>query len=435
MPENLELLRNLRGAHRGVATKLRWSGRHNEQTVHTSQWRRPYPTAADSRFNDEEASLPFWAEPNDSVSFDDPDNLNDQIVQTEEYDDKICQNIDSVHRFVQRKKHTRHKRAHLQPEAPQFCAILRTSICEVQLALFFRKLLDWISFFDRFKGAVKNNDQLRNLLRLQYLKWAVKGETSKMLTSITVTDDNFDVAMEILYNRYDNKRLILRAHIRWIVSYRPVSNENTRELRKLVNTMEEHRLSIRNMGQPVEHHDPFSVYLIAEKLPTETKFLGAFFKGDRTTDLSGTKDFPGAKVLELAASSNSSSNTRKRSHSQQNQAQNQLHTTLPHDNESAMRTLWRGTRSFLMWEVQWFRCQGASPADQNQRTLFQLSMTRTLSRELRKFFMPPMWTKALHFVASRRYASIQQSSEKIVWKQPNSQSRGTGKGYIWSFKQ
>ena len=162
------------------------------------------------------------------------------------------------------------------------------------------------------------------------------GEVSKMLTSITVTDDNFDVAMEILQNRYDNRRLILRAHIHGIVSYRPVSHENTRELRKLVDTMEEHRLSLRNMGQPVEHQDPFFVYLIAEKLPTDTrKFWELSSKGKELQTYQELKTFLEERVqaLESAAPSSSSSNTEKRSHTQQNQPQRQLHTHVTTTNQ------------------------------------------------------------------------------------------------------
>ncbi|XP_075261145.1 uncharacterized protein LOC142352875 [Convolutriloba macropyga] len=149
-----------------------------------------------------------------------------------------------------------------------------------------------------------------------------------MLTSITVTDDNFDVAMEILQNRYDNKRLILRAHTHGTVSYRPVSNENTRELRNLVDTMNEHILSLRIMEQPVEHQDPFFVYLIAEKLPTKTrKFWELSLKGKRPQTYQELKTFLEERVqaLESAVPSNSSSNTKKRSHSKQNQLQRQLH--------------------------------------------------------------------------------------------------------------
>ena len=154
---------------------------------------------------------------------------------------------------------------------------------------------------------------------------------------------------KFLHNRYDNKRLILQAHIHGIVSYRPVSNENTRELRNFVDTMEEHRLSLRNMGQPVEHHDPFFVYLIAEKLPSETKFWELSSKGKELQTYQDLKPFLAERVqpLESAAPSNSSSNAGKRSHSQQNEAQRQLHSHVTTTNQ------------------QWFRCQGMSPADQN----------------------------------------------------------------------
>ena len=184
----------------------------------------------------------------------------------------VRQNINYFHRFVQRKTRNSSQESSFAAGSTTISRnIQNINLPKLDLPSFSGNYLDWISFFDRFKGAVIDNDQLTNSLRLQYLKSAVKGESSKMLTSITVTDDNFNVAMEILQNRYDNKRLILRAHIHGIVSHRPVSNENTRALRKLVDTMEEHRLSLRNMGQPVEHQDPFFVYLIAEKLPSETR--------------------------------------------------------------------------------------------------------------------------------------------------------------------
>ena len=283
----------------------------------------------------------FLSEQNQKIQslFDDPDNLDDEIVETEEYDDKICQNIDYVHRFVKRKtRHSSQESSFALGSTTISRNIQNINLPKLDLRSFSGNYLDWISFFDRFKGVVIDNDQLTNSLRLRYLKSAVEGEASKMLTSITVTDDNFDVAMEISHNQYDNKRLILRAHIHGIVSYRPVSSENTRELRKLVDTMEENRLSLRNMGQPVEHQDPFFVYLIAEKLPTETrKFWELSSKGKEIQTYQEIKTFLEERVqaLESAAPSNSSSNNEKRSQSQQNQAQRQLHTHVTTTNQQS----------------------------------------------------------------------------------------------------
>ena len=96
----------------------------------------------------------------------------------------------------------------------------------------------------------------------------------------------------------------------------------------------------RKMGQPAEYQDPFFVYLIAEKLPTEPrKFWELSSKGKQLQTYQELKTFLEERVqaLESLAPSNSSSNTEKRSHSQQNQAETTLHSC--HVNESAMRML------------------------------------------------------------------------------------------------
>ena len=100
--------------------------------------------------------------------------------------------------------------------------------------------------------------------------------------------------------------------------------------------MDEHRLSLRNIGQPVDHQDHFFVYLIAEELPTETKKFWEFSsKGKESHTFQELKIFLEERVqaLESAAPSNSSSNTKKRSHSEQNQEQRQHHTHVPTPNQ------------------------------------------------------------------------------------------------------
>ena len=56
----------------------------------------------------------FLSDQNQKIQsfFEDPDNLDDEIVETEEYDDKKCQNIDYVNRFFSERHDTYHKRAH-----------------------------------------------------------------------------------------------------------------------------------------------------------------------------------------------------------------------------------------------------------------------------------------------------------------------------------
>ena len=104
----------------------------------------------------------FLSEQNQKIQslFDDPDNLDDEIVETEEYDDKICQNIDYVHRFVQRKtRHSSQESSFAAGSTTISRKIQNINLPKLDLPSFSGNYLDWISFYDRFKGAVIDNER------------------------------------------------------------------------------------------------------------------------------------------------------------------------------------------------------------------------------------------------------------------------------------
>ena len=106
---------------------------------------------------------------------------------------------------------------------------------------------------------------------LQHLKSSLTEDADKLLHSIAITDDNFDIAIDILENRYDNKRLILRSHLHEIFRQRSLTTENSKDLWTLMETTEEHRLALLNQGQTVDQQNFFFVYLLTERLLIETR--------------------------------------------------------------------------------------------------------------------------------------------------------------------
>ena len=153
--------------------------------------------------------------------------------------------------------------------------------------------MEWTSFFTLFFTLFSS---LQERQKLQYLKASKKGDAAKLLASIPVTDHKFDIAMNTLINRYENKRIIIRTHLHSIVSYRSLTTDNARDLRSLIEVMDEHRLALQSFGEPVKRKSKdissFFVYLISEKLPTETKkTMGAIFKRQGTSNLCRAQTF------------------------------------------------------------------------------------------------------------------------------------------------
>ena len=186
--------------------------------------------------------------------------LNNDILESEEVDDKLTQNIDAIKRFTKRFEGPSTAADTSTPSTSTLSDAMMNSanikLPKLNLPGFSGNFMEWTSFFDLVKGAVINSS-LQGCQKLQYLKASLKGDAAKLLASIPVTDHNFDIAMNTLINRYENKRIIIRTHLHSIVSYRSLTTDNARDLRNVIEAMDEHRLALQNLGEPVKSRHLF----------------------------------------------------------------------------------------------------------------------------------------------------------------------------------
>ena len=129
----------------------------------------------------------------------------------------------------------------------------------------------WVSFSDLFDGAVHANPNLTGSQKLFYLKGLLTGEAKRLLTYITITDANYEEARDILKNRYQNLKAIVREHIAAIVNAPNVNKQETGSLRNLAQTIDEHRRALEALGQNTAEMDIFIVYHVVEKMDHESR--------------------------------------------------------------------------------------------------------------------------------------------------------------------
>ena len=168
---------------------------------------------------------------------------------------------------------------------------------------FFRRLslMDLILRFVHWSSSQQRHPAESQ--KLQYLEASLKGDAAKLLASLTINDANYPVALKMLRDRYQNNHMILRAHVHAISTQKQLTNETAKELHQLVETVEEHRLALENMGQPVDQQDIFLVYLVTEKLPADTtKFWELSTPGTDPQTYNDLKKFLEARCLALEAS-------------------------------------------------------------------------------------------------------------------------------------
>ncbi|KAB0797907.1 hypothetical protein PPYR_09115 [Photinus pyralis] len=129
----------------------------------------------------------------------------------------------------------------------------------------------WMGFCDTFDALVNKNDSLTQVQRFYYLKSALKGEAAHLLNSLEVTESNYEIAWELLRERYENKKLIISTHVKHIFELPCVIKDNHKSLRSLIDNFNKHLRSLTNLKLPTDKWDILLIYILTNKLDSTTK--------------------------------------------------------------------------------------------------------------------------------------------------------------------
>src|SRR5580765_4592041 len=72
----------------------------------------------------------------------------------------------------------------------------------------------WNHFFYLFKALVHSDASLSNVQKFYYLQSVLKDKAAQVIHSLEVTGENYPKALDLLKNRFENKRLTTRHHVR-----------------------------------------------------------------------------------------------------------------------------------------------------------------------------------------------------------------------------
>ena len=110
--------------------------------------------------------------------------------------------------------------------------------------------LKWAEFWDAFENAVHSNKKLSNIEKFNYLKSKLTGEAHRAILGLTLSNENYGVAIDILKERFGNEQVIIDLHYNQLINLSPASNK-TSSLRSLLDQVEKHLRSLEVLKQNV----------------------------------------------------------------------------------------------------------------------------------------------------------------------------------------
>lgn len=142
---------------------------------------------------------------------------------------------------------------------------------DLKLPMFNGAYEKWLEFRDSFLAMIHSNHNLSDVQRFYYLKSYLEAEPLQAIANLSVTNDNYSVAWDLLVDRYENKRLIIFNYIKAIFEHPGLLKESHNDLRKLYDLFNKNLRSLKSLGQNTDNWDTLIVYLITGKFDSVTR--------------------------------------------------------------------------------------------------------------------------------------------------------------------
>lgn len=127
----------------------------------------------------------------------------------------------------------------------------------------------WLAFYKSFKSMVHDKGYAP-VEKFHYLYNSLTEKTRKVIGGLD-TAESYEEAWDTLIRRYDNKRVIVNAHLQHFTGFQLPAKPLSDDLLSLVDVTNLTTRSLRTMQIPTEHWDAILVFLISRKLDDKTR--------------------------------------------------------------------------------------------------------------------------------------------------------------------
>ncbi|XP_055623266.1 uncharacterized protein LOC129766702 [Toxorhynchites rutilus septentrionalis] len=159
------------------------------------------------------------------------------------------------------------------PHPPSQTSSSRVHLPVFKIPSFDGSVKDWLGFRDAFQSMIAKDTTLSPIDKFNYLLSVVTREARTLVESIEVTTDNFDVAWEMLEQRFENKKVIARTLMDSFLDAEPIKRESYDALVGLIDSYERSLLQLKKIGLKTEGWSHLIAHLLYKRLDKETQRL------------------------------------------------------------------------------------------------------------------------------------------------------------------
>lgn len=142
----------------------------------------------------------------------------------------------------------------------------KTRLPELKIPQFSGSYTEWPDFFAMFTTVIHNDMELSKIEKFQHLRTCLAGAALDTISSLEPREANYDKAITLLQNRFDNKLINFQAHIREIFGLKVGDKDSASSLRQLSDKLNAHMRALETICSKDQIADGLLINLVTSKL-------------------------------------------------------------------------------------------------------------------------------------------------------------------------
>nr|CAI5833148.1 unnamed protein product [Callosobruchus analis] len=140
----------------------------------------------------------------------------------------------------------------------------------INLPTFDGNLQNWLEFRDIYESLIHKNESISNIQKFHYMRASLSHEPAQLIKGIEFSSNNYELAWDLLVQRYNNHKMLIQNHIKNIFNLETMAKESSKNIRNLLDCLTKNMLALGQLQLPVQQWDIPIVYLISTKLDNAT---------------------------------------------------------------------------------------------------------------------------------------------------------------------
>ena len=147
----------------------------------------------------------------------------------------------------------------------------RSKLPKLVLPKFKGDITSYRTFWDSFESAVHKNPELSNIDKFNYLNSLLEGRALRAVQGLTVSEDNYQAAIDILQQRFGKPQQIISAHMDELMKIPPCTVDKPLQLRYVYDKISVHTRGLPSLGVDSKQYGSLLIPVIMAKLPQEVR--------------------------------------------------------------------------------------------------------------------------------------------------------------------